>query len=60
MYVTTNKATDKMIRAFFALLEEKPYGKISVTEFISRAGVSRTTFYRHYRDIYEMYDKVCE
>ncbi len=59
MYASTKKSTDKMKRAFFALVEEKHYSKITVTELIGEAGVSRTTFYRHYKDIYDMYDKVC-
>ena len=59
MYATTNKSEDKLKRAFFALVEEKHYSRITVTELINKAGVSRTTFYRHYRDVYDMYDKIC-
>lgn len=53
-------AGDRMEKAFFDLLEEKHYSKITVSELIEKAGVSRTTFYRHYVDIFDMYDKVCE
>lgn len=53
-------AKDKLEQAFFELLEEKHYSKIAVSELIEKAGVSRTTFYRHYVDIFDMYDKVCE
>lgn len=56
----TLTARDRMERAFFDLLEEYPYGKISVAQLIQNAGVSRTTFYRHYTDIFDMYKKVCE
>ncbi len=51
-------ATAKMEKAFFELLESTHYSKISVTELIKRAGVSRTTFYRHYTDILDMYNKI--
>lgn len=53
-------AKDKLEIAFFELLEENHYSKISVSELIEKAGVSRTTFYRHYVDIFDMYEKVCE
>lgn len=53
-------ARDKLEKAFFELLKEKHYSKITVSELIEKAGVSRTTFYRHYVDIFDMYDKVCE
>lgn len=59
MYAATKKSSDKMKRAFFELVEEKHYSKITVTELISKADVSRTTFYRHYKDVYDMYDKIC-
>lgn len=60
MYGLTNKSTDKLIRGFFSLVEEKHYSTISVTELILRSGVSRTTFYRNFKDIFDMYDKICE
>lgn len=53
-------ATDRMERAFFELLETQHYSKISVTQLIRKAGVSRTTFYRKYDDIFDMYKKVCD
>ncbi|MBQ8502765.1 MAG: TetR/AcrR family transcriptional regulator [Clostridia bacterium] len=56
----TLKAKDKLEIAFFDLLEENHYSKITVSELIEKAGVSRTTFYRNYVDIFDMYDKVCE
>ncbi len=49
----------KMQKAFFELLESTDYRKISVSALIEKAGVSRTTFYRHYVDILDMYDKTC-
>jgi len=51
-------ATDKLEMTFFELIKEKHYSKIKVSELIEKVGVSRTTFYRHYADIFDMYEKV--
>lgn len=53
-------ACERIDKAYFFMLEEMPYDKITVSQLIERAGVSRTTFYRHYLDIYDMYEKVCD
>lgn len=53
-------AKDRLVRTFFELLEQKHYSKITVSELIEKAEVSRTTFYRHFVDIFDMYDKVCK
>lgn len=42
------------------LLDEKPISKVSVTELCRRAGINRATFYSHYVDIYDLYEKVEE
>ncbi len=55
-----NGAKIKLIQAFFHLLENHHYTKISVADLINEAGCSRTTFYRHYTDVIDMYDKICE
>ncbi len=48
-----NKIRSKnMIRkAFFELLEEKEYNKITVTDIVKKADLNRSTFYAHYVDI---------
>lgn len=48
----------KLMQAFFKLLETKSYSKISVSEIVAEASLSRTTFYRYYTDVYDMYDKI--
>jgi len=41
----------KLIRqAFVELLQEKPIGKITVTDIVTRADINRGTFYAHYAD----------
>lgn len=37
--------------AFWALLEEKPYNKITVKLIVERCGVNRNTFYYYFQDI---------
>jgi len=44
---------------FFELLKEKPVSKISVTDLCEKANINRGTFYTHYLDIYDLYDKLC-
>ena len=51
-------ADRKLMAAFFDLLETKSYEKISVAEIVEAAGLSRTTFYRYYTDVYDMYEKI--
>lgn len=53
-------AKDRMDKAYFELLESARYSKINVTDIIKKAGVSRTTFYRHYIDIFDMHTKIAD
>ena len=50
--------------ALFALMKEKPYTEISVSEITKRADISRRTFYRLYQgkdDVISVYfDRLCE
>lgn len=34
--------------------------KISVTEVVRTAGITRATFYLHYQDIDNLYDSICD
>lgn len=40
------------------LLKEKPLNRITVKEITEIADVNRTTFYRHYQDIFDMFHQV--
>ena len=44
------RTRDRLGDALMALLIEKPFDDITVQDVIARAGVSRSTFYTHYRD----------
>ncbi|MBQ7689530.1 MAG: TetR/AcrR family transcriptional regulator [Clostridia bacterium] len=45
-------------QAFGELLNEKPLQKITVTDIVERANISRGTFYAHYLDVYDLYAAV--
>lgn len=40
--------TDSIIQALFILLKENELSKISVTDLVAKAGVSRSLFYRNF------------
>ena len=42
-------------QAFGELLHEKELNKITVTDVVERANISRGTFYAHYLDVYDLY-----
>lgn len=43
-------------RTFLTLLQEKPLSSISVTELCAKSGINRTTFYKHYADVFDLMD----
>ena len=55
-----SNAEGKLIKAYFNMLENTHYSKITVTDIIRNAQVSRTTFYRYYVDIFDMHEKICD
>ena len=53
--------TKKAIRdAFLALIEEKGFERISVKEITEKAMISRNTFYLHYSDKNDLFNKICD
>ncbi|MBO4900768.1 MAG: TetR/AcrR family transcriptional regulator [Lachnospiraceae bacterium] len=44
-------AEDAIFDAFFALLKEKEFDKITVSDIVKKAGVVRSTFYNHYENV---------
>lgn len=56
-----NRETDeKIIRTVYRMMtqEHLPVGKITVREICEEADVHRSTFYAHYRDVYDLVEKV--
>lgn len=43
-----SKSAEKIVAALLALMRDKPYETVSVTEICSAAGVGRKTFYRNF------------
>ncbi len=50
--------TQKVITdCFFDLLKQMPVSRISVKAICEAAGINRSTFYRHYLDVYDLLEK---
>lgn len=53
------RSTKAMLRQSYAvLLTENPRKTISVAELCDRAGIHRSTFYAHYKDIFDLQEKL--
>lgn len=52
------KTREAISEAFLALLENKSINKITVAEISRAADLGRGTFYLHYTDVYDLYDKI--
>lgn len=48
-----------LARALIQLVGERDLSRISVSDVAERAGVSRTAFYDHYRDVHELAEAAC-
>ncbi len=55
--MSSNRITKEAIRtAFSRLLSDRSFSKISVKDITQECGISRNTFYYHFRDKYELMD----
>lgn len=52
------KTRAALYEALIILLREKPLRDISVTELTKAADVNRSTFYTHFEDIFDLYEKL--
>ncbi|MGI5270266.1 TetR/AcrR family transcriptional regulator [Nonomuraea sp. CA-218870] len=48
-----------LARAIIQLVEERDLPRVTVADVAVRAGVSRSTFYDHYRDVHELAEAAC-
>lgn len=56
---TQFKRTDKAItNALISLLKVKPFEKITIQDILDEAPVTRSTFYKHFHDKYEIAEKM--
>lgn len=55
--VRINKTRQAIKNAMCELLQEKSFDLITTTELVKRAGISRSSFYTHYQDKYELVDE---
>lgn len=53
----TMKTRKAIIDALADLLYEKELHKVTVKEITEKADINRGTFYKHYLDVYDLYDK---
>ncbi len=53
----TLKTKKAIYGAFVSLLNQKELHKITVQDISDLADINRTTFYKHYLDVYDLYDK---
>lgn len=54
----TLKTRKALCDALSELLIQKPLHKVTVQEIADKADVNRVTFYKHYLDVYDLYDKI--
>ncbi|MFT8704139.1 TetR/AcrR family transcriptional regulator [Bifidobacterium aquikefiricola] len=51
--------TETMIRdSLIALLEDRPLHEITITALCQRAGINRSTFYAHYKNVMELMEHI--
>ena len=53
----TAKTRKAIVDALADLLYEKELHKVTVKEITEKADINRGTFYKHYLDVYDLYDK---
>ena len=55
-----DSASTRIKRVYRDYLGVKQYNKIKVSEIIKAADVNRSSFYRHFDDVYSLYTEVCD
>lgn len=58
MDIRSVKSTRKIIDAFLMIRSKKEIERITVTELCRAAGINKSTFYFHYKDIYDLSDRL--
>ena len=50
----TDKTRNKFVSSMMQLMEKKPLDKITVKEIVENSGMTRQTFYRNFKDKYDL------
>lgn len=58
MDLRVRRTRTNIINAFLQLCAKKPPERITVKELADLAGINKATFYLHYRDIYDLLEKL--
>lgn len=56
MDIRVQKTKKAITTAFLTMATQKPIEKITVTDIVKEAQINKSTFYAHYRDIYDLMD----
>lgn len=56
MDIRVQKTKKAIADAFLRMTGKKPIEKITVTDIVTEAQINKSTFYAHYRDIYDLMD----
>lgn len=54
-----NRTKKDLEAALKRLLADKPLNRLTINELAGEAGISRMTFYYHFRDIYDLVEWIC-
>ena len=54
------RARSAIEQAFFKQAAQLPLQKITVSQIVNDSCISRGTFYLHYRDVYDLAEKICD
>lgn len=61
IYVEKNRKTKSLIQqSFLQILSNKPFESITVGDITKKAGINRGTFYLHYKDKYDLLERIEE
>lgn len=52
------RSRQKIVDAFMEMRKGKPLERLTVTELCKRAGINKSTFYVHFRDVYDLSEQL--
>lgn len=58
MDLRKQKSRQKIINSFIELRARKPLERLTVVELCARAGINKSTFYVHYKDVYDLSEQL--